>query len=184
MTSSTSQSNYVYVIVRLKMSESINGIAVSLFCHYGETDDAFLIGGLVEPNETLTTSAIRHCIRIVDFSPRPNQRFYLAKVINGLVNHELVKISIYVMDVLYNNLHWRARHHTPRMATRTVDHLNEVEASYEGQSSPLPPVEIPTSFTIQTPYGTEDEFFIYSWDDRVEKSCCFEFGDFLKCERD
>ncbi len=42
------------------MSESINGIAISLFCHYGETDDAFLIGGLVEPNETLMASAIRH----------------------------------------------------------------------------------------------------------------------------
>ena len=28
------------------MSESINGIASSLICHYGETDDAFLIGGL------------------------------------------------------------------------------------------------------------------------------------------
>ena len=77
------------------------------------------------------------------------------------------------------DLHWRARHHTPRMATLTVDHLNEVEASYEGQSGPLPPAEIPTSLTIQTPYGAEDEFFIYSWDDRVEKSRCFDFGDFL-----
>ncbi len=83
------------------------------------------------------------------------------------------------MDVLYNNLHWRARHHTPRMATRIVDHLNEVEASYEGQPGPLPPPEIPTNLTIQTPYGTEDEFFIYYWEDRVEKSRCFDFGDFL-----
>jgi len=58
MTSSTSQPTYVYVIVRLKMSESINGIDGSLFCHYGEIDDAFLIGGLVEPDETLTASFI------------------------------------------------------------------------------------------------------------------------------
>ncbi len=96
MNSSTSQSNYVYVIIRLKMSESINRIAGSLFCHYGETDDAFLIGGLVEPNETLASTAICHCRRLVDFCPGPNQRFYLAKVINGLGNHEQVKISIYV----------------------------------------------------------------------------------------
>ena len=47
ITSSTSQSNHVYVIIRLKMSENINGLAVSMFCHYGETDDVFLIGGLV-----------------------------------------------------------------------------------------------------------------------------------------
>ena len=119
------------------------------------------------PEETLTASVIRHCKRLVGFSLGLNQRFYLAKVINGLVNHELVKISIYVMDVLYNNLHWRARHHTPRMATRIVDHLNEVEASYEGQPGPLPPVEIPTILTIQTSYGTEDEYFTYSWEDRV-----------------
>ena len=45
MTSSTSHTNYVYVIIILKMSESVNGIVGSLFCHYGETDDAFLIGG-------------------------------------------------------------------------------------------------------------------------------------------
>jgi hypothetical protein len=55
-----SESNHVYVIIRLKMSESINGLAGSLFCHYGETDDVFLIGGLVEPDETLIASAIRH----------------------------------------------------------------------------------------------------------------------------
>jgi len=53
MTSSTPQSNYGYVIIRLKMIESINGITGSLFCYYGETDDAFFIGGLVEPTETL-----------------------------------------------------------------------------------------------------------------------------------
>jgi hypothetical protein len=83
------------------MSESFNGIAGSLFCHYGETDDAFLIGGLVEHDETLTTCVIRHCRRLVGSSPGPSQRLYLAKVINGLVNYEPVKISIYVMDVLY-----------------------------------------------------------------------------------
>ena len=87
------------------MSETINGIAGSLFCHYGEMDDAFLIGGLVGHDETLTAGVIRHCKRLVGFSPGPNQRFYLAKVINGLVNHEPVKISIFVMDVLYKNLH-------------------------------------------------------------------------------
>ena len=120
MTSSTSQSNYVYVIIRLKMSENINGIASSLFCHYGETDDAFLIGGLVEHDETLTSRVIRRCRRLVGFSRGPNQRFYLAKVINGLVHHEPDKISIYIMDVLYKNLHWRARPPTPRMATVTI----------------------------------------------------------------
>ena len=65
------------------------------------------------------------------------------------------------------------------MATLTVDHLNKIEASYEGQAGPLTHVEIPTSLTMKTPFGTKDEFYIYSGEDRVEKSSCFDFGDFL-----
>ena len=99
MASSTSQSNHVYVIIRLKMSDNVNGLACSLFCHYGETDDAFLIGGLVEPNETLMTSAIRHYRRLVDFRLKTSHRLCLAKVMNGLAYHESVKISVYVVDV-------------------------------------------------------------------------------------
>jgi len=140
------------------MSESINGIDGSVFGHYGGSDDAFLIGGLVEPNDTLMAGAIRHCRRLVDLCLKPNHRLYLAKVINGLVNHEPVNISIYAMDVLYKDLCWRARHHNPRMTTLTVDHLNEIEASYEGQLGLLPPVEIQAKLTIQTPFGTKDEF--------------------------
>ena len=104
MASSTSQSNHVYVIIRLKVSDNVNGLAGSLFCHYGETDDAFLICGLVEPNETLMASAIRHCRHLVDFRIKPSHRLYLAKVINGLVDQEPVKISFYFVDVLFKNL--------------------------------------------------------------------------------
>ena len=65
------------------------------------------------------------------------------------------------------------------MATLIVDNVNDIVASYEGQLVPLPPVEIPTSLTMQTVFGTTDEFYTYSRDDRVEKSRCFYFGDFL-----
>ena len=174
----------MYVNFRPKISENINGLSGSLLCHYGETDDAFLIGGVVQPNETLMAGAIRHCRRMVDSRLKPNHCLYLAKVINGLVNHEPVKISIYVIDVLYDDLKWRARHHTPRMSTLTVDHLNDIEASYEGQPGPFPPVEIPNNLTIPTAYVTTDEFSIYSWDERVEKSRCLDFGDFCNCGRD
>jgi hypothetical protein len=119
MTCSTSQSNYAYVIIRLKMSESDNGITGSLFCHYGETDDCFFIGGLVEHDETLMASAIRHCRRLVDFHLKPNHRLYLAKVINGLVNHEPVKKTIHVVDVLYKDLCWRTREGSRSLSERT-----------------------------------------------------------------
>ena len=65
------------------------------------------------------------------------------------------------------------------MATEIVGHLNDIEASYEGQPGPLPPVEFRTRLIIKTAYGTMDENFIYYWDERVDKSRCFDFGDFL-----
>jgi hypothetical protein len=58
------------------------------------------------------------------------------------------------------------------------------ERDLEGQLGPLPPPEIPTNMTIQTPYGTLDEFFIYSWEDRVEKSRYFDFGDYFLSARE
>jgi hypothetical protein len=88
---------------------------------------------------------LRHCRRLVDFCLKPSQCLYLTKVINGLIDHEPVKISIFAIDVLFNNLRWRARHHTPRLATITTDHLNNIETSYEGQPGQLPPIAIPTN---------------------------------------
>ena len=150
-----------------------------MFYHYDEIDDAFLIGGAIEANETLIPCAIRYYRRLVDFRLKPNQRLYLTKVMKCLIDYERVQISIYVIDVLFNHLRWRARHHTPRLATITTYHVNDIEASYEGQPGPLPPVVIPTNLIFQTPYGTKDVFYIYSWDERAEKSRCFDFGDFL-----
>jgi hypothetical protein len=65
-----------------------------MLCHYSETDDVFLIGGSIEPTETLMASAIHHCRRLVDFRLKPYHRLYLAKIIDGLVDHEPVKIHI------------------------------------------------------------------------------------------
>ncbi len=94
--------NYVYVISRLKMSESSNYIFGGLMCHYGENNDVFPIGGLVELND----------------------RLYLAKVLSGLMKHEPVKIYIYVTYVLERDFMWRGRHNTIVMAKNVVDHLN------------------------------------------------------------
>ena len=65
------------------------------------------------------------------------------------------------------------------MATQIVDHLNDIEASYEEKPGPTPPGEVSTILTIQTAYGTMDKCYIYHWDERVDKSRCFDFGDFL-----
>ena len=72
--------NYVYVVIRLKMAENINSIIGSpLLCHYGETHDAFPIGGLTQPGKTLTTASIRHSRHLVNFCIEQNDRLYIAK---------------------------------------------------------------------------------------------------------
>ena len=44
-------------------------------------------------------SVIRHCMCLDDLCIKCNHRLYLAKVIHGLVDHEPVKISIYVVEL-------------------------------------------------------------------------------------
>jgi hypothetical protein len=60
--------NYVYIVIRLKISEEPNDLIGSgLFNHYGETNYVFLIGGLVQTGENLIACAIRHCRHPVNF---------------------------------------------------------------------------------------------------------------------
>ncbi len=67
-------SNYVFVIIRLKMSQNINALSGGLLCHHGITDDVYPIGGLVEPDETLIASTIRHCRHLVIYCVKLDDR--------------------------------------------------------------------------------------------------------------
>ena len=83
--------NYVYVLIRLKMSCKIDGIVQdTLLCHYGETNDAFLVGDLVQPGEKLMTSAIRHYRHLVKSPLAHNDRLYLVKTMDCFLDHEHV----------------------------------------------------------------------------------------------
>jgi hypothetical protein len=66
--------NYVYVIIRVRVSQSDNYILGGPLCHHGVSEDFFPIDGLVEPNETLMGSAIRRCRHLVNYCGRPNDR--------------------------------------------------------------------------------------------------------------
>ncbi len=104
--------NYVYVIIRLRMSPAADPVSGGLLCHHGVSDDVYTIGGLVEPDETLMGSAIRHCRHLVNHCVKPNDRLYLTKVLGDFMNHEPIKISIYVTHILSRDLRWRGRHST------------------------------------------------------------------------
>ena len=119
-------SDYVYGVIRLKMTKSVNSlVGTILFCHYGETNNLFPICGIVQPSETLTFAVIRHCRHLVNFRIKKNDRLYIAKVLDGFMDHEPVKILILITDVLCGRLKWRARHHTPASASAVTDSINE-----------------------------------------------------------
>ncbi len=72
--------NYVFDIIRLKMSQITNALSGGLVCHHGISDDVYPIGGSVEPDETFMGSAIRHCRNLVDYCVKLNDdRLYLTK---------------------------------------------------------------------------------------------------------
>jgi hypothetical protein len=64
------------------------------------------------------------------------------------------------------------------MAAQVVEYMDEIEASYEDQLGPLPPVVAPTRLTNAT-CETIDEFSIYHWNERTKNFRCFDFGDFI-----
>ena len=119
--------NNVYVVILLKMAESVNSlVGTTLLCHYGETNDVFPIGGLVQPCETITFATIRHCRHMINFRIEQKDRLYIAKTLDGFMDHEPIKIIILITDVLCNKLKWIASHHTLALDVAVTDSINEV----------------------------------------------------------
>ena len=103
---------------------------------------------------------------------------YIAKELDGFKDHELVKIIIFITDVLFGRLKWRARHHTPALTIVAADNINEIVVVLEQLPGPIPPIHLPTSLTIEM-CGIFDNFSIYHWDDFIDKSRCFDYGGFV-----
>ena len=96
---------HVYLLIRFKMSDKMNSIVQgTLLCHYGGTNYVFLVGGLVQPSETLVAGAIRHCRHLVNFSLAHNDRFYLVKTMVGFMDHEHVKIAFCFIDDIFRKV--------------------------------------------------------------------------------
>jgi hypothetical protein len=84
--------SYACIAIRQKMAGNVNIIAASgLCCHHGDTDDVFLVGGLIQTGETLMASAIRHCRHIINFRFSQNNHLYKANVINRFIYTSLLK---------------------------------------------------------------------------------------------
>ena len=94
------------------------------------------------------------------------------------MDHEPIKITIVSTGVLFNILKQRARHHTLALAVAVTDNINEVAATLERLPGPISPIDLPTSLTTKI-CGIFDNFVIYRLDDFIDKSKCFDYGDFV-----
>ena len=81
-------------------------------------------------------------------------------------------------NVLFNRLKWRARHHTPALAVAVTEISNKAVVALEQLPGPIPPIDLPTSPTAEI-CGIFNKFCIYHWDDFMDKSKCFDCGDFV-----
>ncbi len=90
---------YVYIVCRLKSTNDINFLTPSsLFCHYGETNDIFPVGGLVDIDETPIAAILRYLRELIGFRLANNFPMFLINVIDGYKDHEPIKIRLFVTD--------------------------------------------------------------------------------------
>ena len=68
---------------------------------------------------------------------------------DGFMDHEPVKISILIFDVLCDRLRWRARYHMPALVVAVTGSINEVVVALEQLPRPIPPLDPPTSLTTE-----------------------------------
>ena len=123
-------------------------------------------------------SAIRQCRHLVDFCFFHNERVCLAKVLNGLMDHDPIKISIYVINIRFSKCTWRARHHDRVLATVVPIILTgSLTHTLENLPRLVPPVSALDILTTEI-YG-QNEFSIYRWDDYNDKTRCFYYDDFI-----
>ncbi len=104
------------------------------------------------------------------FSLCSQRPFILVKVIDGFMDHEPIKISFFVIDILlFSLLKWIVGHNIPAWLSIVTNNMNEFLASLNQHPGPIPPIKPPTSLTKDN-YGDVDEFSIYHRDEFNDKS--------------
>ena len=64
------------------------------------------------------------------------------------------------------------------LAVAVTDSINEAVVAIEQLQRPIPPIDLLTSLTTEI-CGIFDNFGIYHWDDFIDESKCFDYGDFV-----
>ena len=75
------------------------------------------------------------------------------------MDHGPLKITNLITDVLCGRLKWIARHHNPAFVVAVTDNINEVVVALEQLRGHVPPLNPPTSLTIEI-CGIFDNFYL------------------------
>ena len=71
----------------------------AILCRYGDTNDVFPIGGLVDIGETPIAAESRRYRHLVNFVLKPHDHLCLFQILKGLKHLMPRKISIHILDV-------------------------------------------------------------------------------------
>ena len=100
--------DYVYIVCILKFMADVKSLALrSLSCHYGDTNDVFPIGGLVDIGETPIAVILQYLRELAGFRLANGFPMFPCNVIDGYKDPEPIKIRLYVTDVLWDHCRYR-----------------------------------------------------------------------------
>ena len=91
--------HYVYLHIRLREEYRL---MLTYLCHYGDTNDMYLIGGQVADGETPHAAVARYLKELGGFILNSYTRFHLVKVVEDVMNYEVVKISLFLVDLPFS----------------------------------------------------------------------------------
>jgi hypothetical protein len=162
---------YAYVVLRLKMSNSEDSLTSSIIrCHYGNANDVFPVGGLVDIDETPIEAGILYCGELINFVQRSDM-LNLFKAIDGIKDLVQIRILMYILDVKFGSLDmiYRTRYGAAELA-------NTVNSLREKVLDDVDDYSFPPSIVSNAIWEREDEAVIQHWNGTVDKTLCFDFG--------
>ena len=168
--------DYAYIIVRLKFTEDIKSLAPSsLFCHYGDTNDAFPIGGLVDIGETPIAAVLRYLRELAGIRLARHFPMFLCNIIAGYKEHETIKIHVFVTDILWDELKYRNNYHALTLGNEIKDNKAEREEleNQQEHNGDIAPFVVPNS--MQCPIIHDISIIVHHWDSNENKAHCFDY---------
>jgi len=137
----------------------------------------FPIRGLVGIGETHIADVLQYLRELAGFCLARNFPMFFCNVISGYKEHEPIKISLFVIDVLWDHLKYRNSYHTLTLGNKILaNKLTQTCANLEiqhGGIGEVVPFVVPN--TIQCPMLEEVSTEVHHWETNNIKSNGFDY---------